>query len=101
VPNPFFDHPVINSPYEYPSRSQKVLDIRDRLRERMELRNILAINDEAHHCYREKPGGDGEEAFKGDEKKEAEKNKEAARLGISGLEAVNRKTGGAPHSIVQ
>jgi len=61
--------------------------------ELMGLKNIIAINDEAHHCYREKPGGDGEETLKGDEKKEAEKNKEAARLWISGLETVNRKLG--------
>ena len=59
----------------------------------MGLKNILVINDEAHHCYREKPGGDDEEALKGDEKKEAEKNKEAARLWISGLETVKRKLG--------
>jgi type III restriction enzyme len=26
--------------------------------ELMGLKNILVINDEAHHCYREKPGGD-------------------------------------------
>ena len=31
--------------------------------------------------------------LKGDDKKEAEKNNEAARLWISGLEAVNRKLG--------
>jgi type III restriction enzyme len=61
--------------------------------ELMGMRNILVMNDEAHHCYREKPGGDGEGVLKGDEKKEAEKNKEAARLWISGLEAVNRKIG--------
>lgn len=60
--------------------------------ELMGLKSILAINDEAHHCYREKPESD-EEALKGDEKKEAEKNREAARLWISGLEAVNRKLG--------
>jgi type III restriction enzyme len=64
----------------------------------MGLKNILVLNDEAHHCYREKPGGDeGEdlkgEDLKGEEKKEAEKNKEAARLWISGLEAVQRKLG--------
>ncbi|PIR01266.1 MAG: restriction endonuclease [Nitrospinae bacterium CG11_big_fil_rev_8_21_14_0_20_45_15] len=58
----------------------------------MGMKNILALNDEAHHCYREKPGIENE-GLKGDEKKEAEKNKEAARLWISGLEAVNRKLG--------
>ncbi|MGB7541188.1 MAG: DEAD/DEAH box helicase family protein [Burkholderiales bacterium] len=59
----------------------------------MGMKNILVLNDEAHHCYREKPGAEDEEDLKGDERKEAEKNKEAARLWITGLEAVNRKLG--------
>ncbi|WP_119390613.1 BPTD_3080 family restriction endonuclease [Taklimakanibacter lacteus] len=59
----------------------------------MGMKNVLAINDEAHHCYREKPGEEDDEELKGEEKKEAEKNNEAARLWISGLEAVNRKLG--------
>jgi type III restriction enzyme len=59
----------------------------------MGMKNILAINDEAHHCYREKPKEEDDEELKGDDKKEAEKNNEAARLWISGLEAVNRKLG--------
>lgn len=60
----------------------------------MGLKNILALNDEAHHCYREKPNHDEEdEDLSGDDKKEAEKNNEAARLWISGLEIVNRKLG--------
>ncbi len=59
----------------------------------MGLKNILVLNDEAHHCYREKPCDEDEEELKGDEKKEAQKNNEAARLWISGLEAVNRKLG--------
>lgn len=61
--------------------------------ELMGMKNILVINDEAHHCYREKPDESEEETLKGDEKKEAEKNKEAARLWISGIEAINRKIG--------
>ena len=32
----------------------------------MGMRNILAINDEAHHCYREKPGAIEDEDLKGD-----------------------------------
>lgn len=40
----------------------------------MGLKNILVINDEVHHCYREKPG----------EGQEAEKNREATRIWISG-----------------
>ena len=59
----------------------------------MGMKNILVLNDEAHHCYREKPTPDEDEDLKGDERKEAEKNSEAARLWISGLEAVNRKLG--------
>jgi type III restriction enzyme len=59
----------------------------------MGIKNILVINDEAHHCYREKPGEDDEGDLKGDERKEAEKNNEAARLWIKGLETVKRKIG--------
>jgi type III restriction enzyme len=61
--------------------------------ELMGMKNIMAMNDEAHHCYREKPGDGDEDKLKGDERKEAEKNLEAARLWINGLEAVNRKLG--------
>nr|WP_231374847.1 MULTISPECIES: DEAD/DEAH box helicase family protein [unclassified Polaromonas] len=60
----------------------------------MGLSNVLVINDEAHHCYREKPGPKAEaEDLKGDDRKEAEENNEAARLWITGLEAVKRKLG--------
>jgi type III restriction enzyme len=63
--------------------------------ELMGLKNILVLNDEAHHCYRQKPGGDAEDEsdLKGEEKQEAKKRNEEARLWISGLEAVNRKLG--------
>jgi type III restriction enzyme len=59
----------------------------------MGIKNILVINDEAHHCYRAKPQDSDDETLKGDDKKEAEKNNEAARLWISGLESVKRKIG--------
>ncbi|MGO9814793.1 MAG: BPTD_3080 family restriction endonuclease [Isosphaeraceae bacterium] len=59
----------------------------------MGMKNILVLNDEAHHCYRAKPSDEDDEEFTGDEKKEAQKNNEAARLWISGLEAVNRNLG--------
>ena len=60
----------------------------------MGMGNIMVINDEAHHCYREKPGAiEDDDDLKGDDKKEAQENNEAARLWISGLEAVNRKLG--------
>jgi len=61
--------------------------------ELMGMKNILVLNDEAHHCYREKPKSDAEGELKGDDRREAEKNNEAARVWISGLETVNRKLG--------
>ena len=60
--------------------------------ELMSMKNVVVINDEAHHCYREKPSSD-EDDLKGEDKKEADKNKEAAYLWISGIEAVKRKLG--------
>ncbi len=60
----------------------------------MGMKNVMVINDEAHHCYREKQQAEEEDDdLKGDEKKEAEKNKEAARVWISGIETVKRKLG--------
>jgi type III restriction enzyme len=59
----------------------------------MGMKNVMVINDEAHHCYREKPANKEDEDLKGEEKKEAEKNNEAARLWINGLEVVGRKIG--------
>lgn len=59
----------------------------------MGMKNLLVLNDEAHHCYREKPQHDDLDELKGDERQEAQKNNEAARLWISGLEAVQRKLG--------
>ena len=59
----------------------------------MGIKNIMVFNDEGHHCYREKPGKDDVSTLKGDDKKEAQKNNETARLWISGLETVNRKLG--------
>ena len=60
----------------------------------MGMKNILVLNDEVHHCYREKPSEEDEEGpLKGDDRTEAQKNKEAARVWISGLETVRRKLG--------
>lgn len=53
-------------------------------------RNIVVLNDEAHHCYRSKP-----EAIKGgwsaEERSEAKVRDAEARVWISGLEAIQRK----------
>ena len=61
--------------------------------ELMGMRNVLALNDEAHHCYREKPGKGHEGDLKGEDREEAKKNREAARLWISGLKAVGGRLG--------
>jgi type III restriction enzyme len=65
--------------------------------ELMGLGQVMVINDEAHHCYREKPKTDAnanvDDDLTGDDKKEAEHNNEAARLWINGIEAVQRKLG--------
>ncbi len=61
--------------------------------ELMAMKHILVLNDEAHHCYREKPAGSEEGKLVGDDRKEAKKNAEAARLWISGIESVQRKIG--------
>ncbi len=56
------------------------------------MKDIMVLNDEAHHCYREKPEDDSDEAtLKGEAKKEAAKNTEAARMWITGIEAINEK----------
>lgn len=59
----------------------------------MNLKRIMVINDEAHHCYRHKPDSHEEDELKGEDKEEAKRNNEAARLWISGIEAVNRLMG--------
>lgn len=61
--------------------------------ELMALQHVMAINDEAHHCYREKQSAPDEE-LNAEDKREAEDNNEAARLWISGLEAASRGIGG-------
>ncbi len=61
--------------------------------ELMGVKSIFVLNDEAHHCYREKPGEGDEGRLTGDDRKEAKKNKEAARLWISGLEIVGKRLG--------
>ncbi|WP_298648648.1 BPTD_3080 family restriction endonuclease [uncultured Tistrella sp.] len=60
------------------------------------LRDIVVLNDEAHHCYRPKLSdaeGSTEADLKGDEKKQAQDDNETARLWFSGIEAVRRRLG--------
>jgi hypothetical protein len=56
----------------------------------MGLKNFLVINDEAHHCYREKPDDENEKLI-GDDREEAEKKTKPPATGSNGLEAVKRQ----------
>ena len=58
-------------------------------------RDIVVLNDEAHHCYRENVRAVAERAAKvdGEDKEEAKRNNDAARVWISGLEAFQRERG--------
>ena len=56
-------------------------------------KNIVVLNDEAHHCYRRRPEPIAEEKLTGDDRKEAEKREEEARIWISGIEAIKSKMG--------
>jgi type III restriction enzyme len=53
---------------------------------------IVVLNDEAHHCYQDKPLDD-DVPFEAGEKKEAEQRNADARVWLKGLLAVNRKVG--------
>lgn len=66
--------------------------VRRACRELGNKKNIVVLNDEAHHCYRRKPEDNGDK-LTGDERKEAEQREEEARIWISGLEAVKAKIG--------
>jgi type III restriction enzyme len=55
-------------------------------------RNIVVLNDEAHHCYRRKPDAE-EEKLTGDDRLEAKQREEEARIWISGIDAVKAKIG--------
>jgi type III restriction enzyme len=57
----------------------------------MGLKHILVINDEAHHCYREKPGQADDGDLQGGDKRDREKQRGSARLDL-------RSGGGRPET---
>ena len=61
--------------------------------ELMALKNVMVLNDEGHHCYRRKPGDDDETPLTLEDRQEANRNNEEARVWISGLEIVERQLG--------
>ncbi len=52
-------------------------------------RQIVVLNDEAHHCYRERQSAK-QARISTEERSEARRNNEAARLWISGIEVLQR-----------
>ncbi len=65
-------------------------------------RGVIVLNDEAHHCYRRRVGDDAEalSGLTGDDRREAAKRDDDARVWISGLEAVARKLGVSDFSLI-
>ena len=55
-------------------------------------KNIIIINDEAHHCYRHKPLEDSVKLTR-EERQAITRHEKEARIWISGLEAIKRKIG--------
>ena len=55
-------------------------------------KQIIVINDEAHHCYRRRPDAE-KETFSAEERSEAQRREEEAKVWISGLDAVKNKLG--------
>jgi type III restriction enzyme len=55
-------------------------------------REIIVLNDEAHHCYRRKPDGVADK-LTGEDREEAKQRDEEARIWISGVEAIQKKIG--------
>ncbi|MGH2801412.1 MAG: BPTD_3080 family restriction endonuclease, partial [Thermoleophilaceae bacterium] len=55
-------------------------------------RQIVVLNDEAHHCYLHRAASE-DEALKGEERREAERRDREARVWVTGLQAVARKVG--------
>jgi type III restriction enzyme len=56
-------------------------------------KNIVVLNDEAHHCYQAADANDGQTApnLTGEEKKEADEANKAAHVWLNGLRQVQKK----------
>ncbi|RBY86777.1 BPTD_3080 family restriction endonuclease [Blastococcus sp. TF02A-26] len=79
--------PFIETPEQMARRVCRELVSRSRGK-----RNIVVLNDEAHHCWQGPESTDGEK-LTAEERKEAEARRRDARLWINGLKAVNERFG--------
>jgi type III restriction enzyme len=64
-------------------------------------KNVVVLNDEAHHCYQQKPGQPEETPIEAEAREEAKKNAEAARLWINASEPSAGKLISAPSTTYQ
>ncbi len=56
-------------------------------------KNIVVLNDEAHHCYAPAPVEEGERSLDADERAEARRTRDDARVWLSGIQAIHEKLG--------
>lgn len=56
-------------------------------------RNIVVLNDEAHHCYSPRSTSEDERKVGADEREEAVRNTNDAKVWVSGLQAIREKMG--------
>ncbi len=61
--------------------------------ELMRMKRIVVLNDEGHHCYRQRPDTESaERPLDADEVEEATENSEKARVWVSGIETISKLT---------
>jgi len=56
-------------------------------------KNVVVLNDEAHHCYQSAPQSQEEKKLSGTKRADAKRDEEAARVWLNGLRAVQQKLG--------
>ncbi len=83
---------LLASGHDSPFKETPAQMVRRVCRELGNKKNIIVLNDEAHHCYRRKPDG-SDDPLKGDDRKEAEGRNKRAFMWLAGLSAVKAKLG--------
>lgn len=63
---------------------------REVLGEMANARNLLVINDEAHHAWRKNPENKGKTDLKGQEKKDFKESEDEATVWVSGLDRIHK-----------
>ena len=77
--------PFLESPQQVATRVAREFGLR--------AGNLVVLNDEAHHCYRDKPADRVEGEIDADERDEVKRREEQARVWFKGLQALRAKLG--------